>query len=195
MIRRTIALPLLALSACGGGASTEAGWTAVSETDLTSAQTAQLEAAREAQTALFQGLLGRLMESRAKVGAAGSIQVCSEIAPALAEEIGEQRGLRIGRTAARLRNPANAAPDWAADRITADGPTEPVVVTHSDGRLATMHPIFLMKPCLACHGAPDQLEEGVADALAKVYPDDRATGFAVGDLRGWFWVEVPAESN
>jgi hypothetical protein len=28
-------------------------------------------------------------------------------------------------------------------------------------------------------------------ALAARYPDDRATGFAPGDLRGWFWVEVP----
>ena len=30
----------------------------------------------------------------------------------------------------------------------------------------------------------------VLDALKKNYPDDQATGFEEGDLRGWFWVEV-----
>jgi hypothetical protein len=28
--------------------------------------------------------------------------------------------------------------------------------------------------------------------LAKTYPGDRATGFAAGELRGWFWLEIPA---
>ena len=28
-------------------------------------------------------------------------------------------------------------------------------------------------------------------ALDEQYPDDQATGFNVGELRGWFWVEFP----
>ena len=31
-----------------------------------------------------------------------------------------------------------------------------------------------------------------ADALAALYPDDEATGFAEGDLRGWFWTVTEA---
>jgi hypothetical protein len=31
----------------------------------------------------------------------------------------------------------------------------------------------------------------VREELAERYPADRATGFKVGDIRGWFWVEVP----
>ena len=45
--------------------------------------------------------------------------------------------------------------------------------------------------CLACHGPAEALDEEVRVALAELYPEDRATGFRSGDLRGWFWVEVP----
>ncbi len=34
-----------------------------------------------------------------------------------------------------------------------------------------------------------------AAALAKSYPDDRATGFAVGDLRGVLWVELTKRAD
>jgi len=44
--------------------------------------------------------------------------------------------------------------------------------------------------CLACHGS--EVAEPVRAAIAERYPDDHATGFAVGDLRGALWVEVPA---
>ena len=45
------------------------------------------------------------------------------------------------------------------------------------------------EPCLACHGtalAPD-----VAETLARVYPDDQATGFDLGDIRDAFSIELP----
>ena len=35
-------------------------------------------------------------------------------------------------------------------------------------------------------------EVEVREALATHYPADQATGFQTGDLRGWFWVTVPA---
>ena len=31
----------------------------------------------------------------------------------------------------------------------------------------------------------------VKNELASLYPNDQATGFKEGDLRGWFWVNVP----
>ena len=31
----------------------------------------------------------------------------------------------------------------------------------------------------------------IGDLLGTSYPDDRAVGFAAGDLRGWYWVEAP----
>ena len=37
--------------------------------------------------------------------------------------------------------------------------------------------------------------KNVKEALAASYPADRATGFREGDLRGWFWIEVPAAGS
>ena len=38
--------------------------------------------------------------------------------------------------------------------------------------------------CLNCHGAAEQLAAGVADRLKTPYPDDRAVGYGVGQVRG-----------
>ena len=55
--------------------------------------------------------------------------------------------------------------------------------------LRLMRGIATEPGCLACHGA--QVAPAVRTAIAAHYPDDAATGFAVGDLRGGLWVEVP----
>jgi hypothetical protein len=52
-----------------------------------------------------------------------------------------------------------------------------------------VEPITIQPPCLACHGT--QLDAAVRQKLAELYPEDRATGFAPGELRGMFWVTVP----
>jgi hypothetical protein len=41
-----------------------------------------------------------------------------------------------------------------------------------------------------CHGPKEQLIPEVKEQLAKLYPEDSATGFSEGELRGWFWVEL-----
>ena len=43
--------------------------------------------------------------------------------------------------------------------------------------------------CLQCHG--ENLHGEVVEQLANHYPHDQATGFAVGDIRGAFTIEVP----
>jgi hypothetical protein len=50
-------------------------------------------------------------------------------------------------------------------------------------------------PCLSCHGPREAIVPAVVSSLEARYPDDRATGYAAGDLRGALWAEaeVPAE--
>ena len=40
--------------------------------------------------------------------------------------------------------------------------------------------------CLTCHGK--QIPEKLSAQLEKLYPDDQATGFSKGDIRGAFTV-------
>ena len=44
--------------------------------------------------------------------------------------------------------------------------------------------------CVACHGT--EVAPEVRATILAHYPDDGATGFSLGDLRGALWVEVPA---
>lgn len=44
---------------------------------------------------------------------------------------------------------------------------------------------------MGCHGPAGKLSPGVRSALEHRYPADRAAGFREGEIRGWYWVEVP----
>jgi len=58
-------------------------------------------------------------------------------------------------------------------------------------RVGVVRPITVVGLCTRCHGDPASFSPELRAAISKAYPDDRATGFAEGDLRGFFWAEVP----
>ena len=155
---------------------------------------AQLAAADYAQKELATRLMKRLGESMGAGGPAAGIEVCAEEAPRIAEEVAEANNVRIGRTSYKLRNPANSGPQWVA-QVVSDKSKTRRYFSGSDGALAVATPIPLGKMCRQCHGPDTAIAPEVKQALAKRYPQDMATGFEVGDVRGWFWVEVPAQAN
>lgn len=116
--------------------------------------------------------------------------MCQQEAPKIANDVSEEQGLRIGRTGVRLRNPNNAAPQWATGLTQANTDT-PTFATLSNGHAAALLPIKLQAQCVMCHGPKEQLAPVIQEQLSKLYPDDQATGFREGDLRGWFWIDLP----
>ena len=148
-----------------------------------------LERATAARDALGQRLLGRVLEVVNEDGHAAAVEVCHGEAGPITAAVAEELGVRIGRTSDRNRNVANVAPAWAVEVIAAR-PAEPVLLPQGDDGLHAVFPIRTMPPCLACHGGEADRAPGVDAVLAARYPDDQATGYAAGELRGWFWVEV-----
>lgn len=161
------------------------------ETKMVVTESAKAKAI-EAKDALFAKLSGRLMEVMQSEGPAKAIGVCSAEARQIAETIGKEKGVVIGRTALKLRNKDNRAPSWA-ETLLSEEATEPVFVDVNSKTAGALFPIKLKAKCLMCHGAEDSLDADVKAQLVLRYPDDRATGFEEGDLRGWFWVEVPID--
>ena len=45
--------------------------------------------------------------------------------------------------------------------------------------------------CLTCHGAAENIPENVEARLAIEYPHDRATGYALGQVRGAVTIKQP----
>lgn len=134
---------------------------------------------------LQQALLSGLAESPEQ-----AIQVCSIEAPQIADSI-SVGNITVGRTSDRLRNPDNNGPDWVIPildaYINSTSEREPQTVALSNNKTGYAEPIILQPVCLTCHGS--QLSSQVTAAIDEVYPDDRATDYQVGDLRGVFWVE------
>jgi len=176
---------LLGLAACGGPAE----------------EGRLLEASRGLADELQRTLGARLQAAMAEGGPVRAIAVCSDEAPAIAARLSAQSGAAVSRTALRVRNPTNA-PDPEARRILAQlqaqiaaGADQPVehLAPRPGGGMRYMRAILLQPLCATCHGKA--LDPAVAAAVAERYPDDAATGFEVGELRGAFLVDWPAEAQ
>ena len=99
--------------------------------------------------------------------------------------------LQIGRTTFQLHNAENQRPAWAATFVK-DRVENEVNVGLSNDRLGVLLPIRLKEACVKCYGASETITAEVASKVKDHYPADTATDFAAGDLRGYFWIEVPA---
>ena len=157
---------------------------------LTDVQSKQKELALATRDKLFLSLLTELMTAMGEKGPAKSISVCKTRAPEIANSISQESGVRIGRTSFKLRNDANQPPQWATSFVQ-NKVAEEVYLELPDQGLGALLPIRLKATCTLCHGTNEQVTPDVKAAIVSNYPDDQATGFAEGDLRGYFWVEVP----
>ena len=141
----------------------------------------------------FKKDLQMALKSGLEEGTAEAIQVCRVKAPGIGDALSVD-GVRMGRSSHKLRNPGNTAPEWASPIMRAylDEPSnrDPRAVLLPDNRWGYVEPITVQPLCLACHGS--EIAPDVAGRISELYPEDRATGFAAGDLRGVFWVEFPA---
>lgn len=161
-----------------------------------------LARAEAAAATLGKTFRARLSEAMAAGGPPAGIAVCSAEAQAIGAKVAEETGAKVGRSSLRLRNPANAAPDWVAAWLKAQGERKAEGVvgvsridqTPAGPKARVIKPIVVEAPCLNCHGAADRIHPDVKAVLAAKYPNDAAVGYAEGDLRGALWAEVPADA-
>lgn len=85
------------------------------------------------------------------------------------------------------------------DRLNREGKLESEyyeVVTEQGGRyLRYLRPLLTGPMCLTCHGEKQQIPADVKAILAEKYPDDRATGYHTGDVRGAVSVKIALPSQ
>jgi hypothetical protein len=164
---------------------------------------ARTAASREAIKSLAGTLTGQLSLAMADGGPVAAIEVCNLVAPEIAHTESVTRGWRVGRTSLKLRNPANAPDAWelavlqdfAARKAAGEDPKalDHAEIVTADGRRSFryMKAIVTMEVCTTCHGASVAPE--IDDQLRTLYPEDRARGYGVGDIRGAFTVVQPLE--
>jgi len=151
---------------------------------------------RGAIKALGAELKATLQSSMKSEGPLKAISVCNTKAPELARKVSAEKGMEVGRTSLKVRNPLNAPDPWELsvleqfDHRKAEG--EPLntieyseIMQHNGNKVFRyMKAIPTDEVCLMCHG--EQISANLSAELKRLYPDDQATGFKKGDIRGAF---------
>ena len=144
---------------------------------------------------LQNSLLRQLSERLDEGGPAAGFEACHINAADVARRLGRYEGIAAGFTSDRLRNPTNKPKGWAAGLVTANAGRRAHDVegfaVDLGNRIGVLRPMAEHETCATCHGPVERLTPAVQRLIAERYPNDRAVGFAQGEIRGWLWVEMP----
>ncbi len=125
-------------------------------------------------------------------GPAHAISICSEKAPAIAQELRADTGWYIKRVSLKPRNPG-AKPDAWEEKVLkmfderqakGEDPKKMAYAEVVDGKFRFMKAQGVEKVCLNCHAA--KVKPEVEAALKEKYPHDKARGYSLGQIRGAF---------
>lgn len=152
------------------------------------------ELIQEYSAALKQELTTAIKEG----GAIEALHVCNVKAPEIANQVSEKAGINVSRTSLKPRNAASAPDTWEeavlksfeTRKAKGEDPSKlefhAVVENNGKREMRYMKAIPTAELCLNCHGS--QLQPDIQDKISTLYPQDKAVGFKVGDLRGAFIV-------
>ena len=176
-----------------------AGCSPDTSSDKSDAKQAAFLNRSQAVTAQFQSELQTTLSTAiGDKGAVGAIGVCQSAAPAIAQALSDESGLSISRIARRNRN-ADGGLSPELEPLYAQLEAAPMdngaprkVHGSVDGAMVYLQAIPMKEqPCSVCHGT--NIDPTISDAIAAAYPDDLATGFEPGELRGAFLVQDQAQ--
>ena len=151
---------------------------------------------------VFGGDLKHVLKTAMKSG--GPIQAleqCNIQAGPIAKENALSSGWGIGRTSLKVRNESNTADEWETKTLRqfeqrkAAGENlktmEYAEMVKVDDKVfyRYMKPIPTAGLCVTCHGG--EISQDITNKVKSLYPNDQATGFKVGDIRGAFTLQKP----
>lgn len=144
-------------------------------------------------------LLANVMQAIKQNGAAGAVAFCNEKATYLTDSAGNHS---VQRLSDKNRNPDNAilsetdrtAWDKLKERMQDSSAQKHFVSKEADGIYYFKAITLGMPACLQCHGEKEKdiLPETLA-VLQEKYPTDKATGYALGMLRGMWKIKITEE--
>jgi hypothetical protein len=161
--------------------------------------TEQLTQNSRAAAKVLGGELKATLQASMKAGGpVDSITVCNIDAPNIANKVSTAKGMKVARTSLKFRNQSNQPDAWEKsvleqfEQRKAKGEAIKTLefseVSDVDGKktFRYMKAIPTGDVCLKCHGG--NIAEPVSAKINSLYPNDKATGFNKGDIRGAFTV-------
>lgn len=184
----TLLFPAVLVAGCASGPSAEQ-------------QASMAEDSRKVAGDLIKQLGGELKKSLEANGPEASISVCKEKAPSIAASLSKSSGFDVKRVSSKNRNPKGVPDAWEAEaqsalekRLASGEKPETLdtwqVVKTSSGKEFRYAKALVTQPlCLTCHG--ENVADGIKARLAAEYPNDKATGYSAGMVRGIVSIRRP----
>ena len=143
--------------------------------------------------ASFKAMSGKLMHAMQEGGVPNALKYCNLEAMPITDSLSKAYGVQIKRTALKLRNPKNKPNteefnlllQFQSDIKLGKNP-KPIIMKSGPHSNTFFAPITIKQPCLACHG---DVNAETKKLIAEHYPEDKATGFKLGELRGMWSIK------
>ena len=140
-----------------------------------------------------ESLKSELQQAMKTGGPVAAINACNTQAPVITHKSG-QAGWEVARTSLQWRNPDNQPDVWERKQLNrfqtqlteGANPDTLWAVEETETHIRVMKAIPTQAICLTCHGDAATLNPDVKDTLSQLYPNDKATGYKLGELRGAF---------
>jgi hypothetical protein len=145
---------------------------------------------------LKKSLMKNLSEKISKEGAVAAVPFCHANVKSIAKGAAKKRieKYEFGRTSHKIRNAANNPQPWSINYLKqfegkkkGEMTQEHVVHSLEDGKRIYLEPLYVEAKCLTCHG--EHVGPEVSKKIKELYPQDQATGFKLGEFRGFIWVK------
>ena len=129
-------------------------------------------------------------------GTAGAVEFCHIEAMKLTDSMSVMHNAIIARVSDKPRNPKNKANTKELGHIAAfkklleTGSDIDPIVEEIYGEINFYYPITTNTMCLQCHGTPnEQITSSTLSSLRNLYPEDRAIGYDIGQVRGMWSIK------
>ncbi len=167
------------------------------EEELVSYREEGLQAAMATKAALGSVLIPTVTQK----GTVAALEFCNIKAIPLTDSMSVDQNKVLYRVSDKPRNPENLANEMeleyiasAKENIALGEMVTPTVYAIGD-RVIGYYPIITNQFCLQCHGnAGEEISEETLAAIQRIYPQDKATGYSEGEIRGIFVVEMEGKS-
>ena len=134
-------------------------------------------------------------------GTVGAVEFCNIEAMKLTDSMSVIHNAIIKRVSDKARNPKNMTNakelghiEAFKEQVKAGSDIDPIV-EEINGEVNFYYPITTNTMCLQCHGTRnEQITATTFNALNKLYPEDKATGYDLGQVRGIWSINFEASS-
>ncbi len=177
-------LGIATLSACGNSSHRM-----ISEEEKSSLVILGDSISTQMQNVLLQNVAGAMQ----KGGTDYAVEFCNVAAIPLTDSLSNNMKVYIQRLSDKNRNPVNAiqtkTDHLAWEKIKSE--KTDFIEQDKNGSVYYYKPILMAMPtCVKCHGGKSDIAESTQNIISQKYPNDKAIGYEIGDLRGMWKIKL-----